>query len=161
MKRINVLTIITLLFSMMFTTFAQEDSPKAVEKLLESGKYTIEITRISPLSMPSKTTASEYKMDFNDNNLTTRLPYMGKMDQMGMGGSRDISISIENQKVDIQTKYNEKKEKHELRFRVKDDNSKSNCDFYIEIFNNGSCMIRMNMIGRDPISYNGEISNIK
>lgn len=161
MKKLYILSILALLFSITFKSYGQEDSPKLVEQTLKSEKYTIDITRISPMAMPSKTTTSEYQLKFDNNTLTTRLPYIGKIDQMGMGNTGDLSINVENQKIEIQTKYNEKKKRHELRFRAKDENSNTNCDFFIEIFNNGSCLIRLNMVGRNPISYNGEISKIK
>ena len=70
MKKLYILSILALLFSITFESYGQEDSPKLVEQTLKSEKYTIDITRISPMAMPSKTTTSEYQLKFDNNTLT-------------------------------------------------------------------------------------------
>ena len=124
---------------MSISLFGQEvDNKKKIDKMLELGFFKIEITKIRPMSLPSRTTRMEFDITMKDHMLTTELPYMGKLDVAPMPG-QEIRVEMENQKVDIQIKYNEKREKHEVRFRAKDDNSHNSVDFYIEIFNNGNC----------------------
>lgn len=153
----------TILLSLLMTVslWGQEvDNKKKIDKMLELGFFEIEITKIRPMSMPSRTTRMEFDITMKNHKLDTELPYMGKLDSAPMPG-QEIRIEIEDQKVDMQVKYNEKREKHEVRFRAKDDNSHSSVDFYIEIFGNGNCVIRLSFIGRDPISYDGELKFIE
>lgn len=134
----------------------QEDYTKKINKMVEMNLWDIEITKIRPMSMPSKLTRQEYEIKLKKDILNVDVPYIGRFDSAPMG-THDISIEIEDQKVDVQKKYNEKKKRHEIRFRAKDDNSNSTCDFYIEIFENGTCLIRLNVMDRDPITYDGEL----
>ena len=156
--------IIALAFALIMSVslFGQEaDNNKAkIDKMLELGFFKIDITKIRPMSLPSRTTRMEFDITMTDHMLTTELPYMGKLDVAPMPG-QEIRVEMENQKVDMQIKYNEKREKHEVRFRAKDDNSHNSVDFYIEIFNNGSCVVRLSFVGRDPISYDGDLKFIE
>lgn len=162
MSKIKIIATIILSFVAM-NLFGQEQSDKnakVIAKLVDKGFLEIEITKIKPMAMRSKTTRYEYDITLKKDAITTELPYIGKSTEPTVG-MRDPMIEMTNQKVDIQKKYNEKKKKHELKFRAKDDNSHSSCDFFIEIFENGLCYIRVNMMGRDPISYEGELKIVE
>lgn len=162
MSKIKIIATIILSFIAM-TLFGQDQSEKnakVIAKLVDAGFLEIEITKIKPMAMPSKTTRYEYDITLKKDAITTELPYIGKSTEPTVG-MRDLMIEMTDQKVDIQKKYNEKKKKHELKFRAKDDNSHSSCDFFIEIFENGLCYIRVSLTGRDPISYEGELKMIE
>lgn len=162
MSKIKIIATIILSFIAM-TLFGQDQSEKnakVIAKLVNAGFLEIEITKIKPMAMPSKTTRYEYDITLKKDAITTELPYIGKSTEPTVG-MRDLMIEMTDQKVDIQKKYNEKKKKHELKFRAKDDNSHSSCDFFIEIFENGLCYIRVSLTGRDPISYEGELKMIE
>ena len=159
----NIRRIATIILSLIVTVslFGQEvDNKKKIDKMLELGYYKIDITKIRPMSLPSRTTMREYDITVKDHKLTTELPSIGKFDSAPMS-SQEIRVEIENQKIDYTTKYNEKKKRHEIRFRAKDDNSHNSVDFFIEIFGNGTCVIRVSFIGRDPISYDGQLQFIE
>lgn len=153
-KRICVLFVS---FLITLSLFGQDANNKLkIDKMLELGYFEIQITKIRPMAMPIRTTRFEFDITMQNHMLTTELPYIGKLDNAPMPGE-EIRVEMDNQKVDMQIKYNEKKEKHEVRFRAKDDNSHNNVDFYIEIFPNGLCSIRLSFVGRDPISYEGDL----
>ncbi len=160
----NIGRIVTILLSLLVVTVSlsgQEiDNKKKIDKMLEMGYYKIDITKIRPMALPSRTTMREYDITVKDHILTTELPYIGKFDSAPMS-PQEIRVEIENQKIDYTTKYNEKKKRHEVRFRAKDDNSHDSVDFFLEIFENGTCVIRVSFIGRDPISYDGELKFIE
>ena len=154
---------ITILLSLIMTAslFGQEiDNKKKIDKMLELGFFEMEITKIRPIGLPGRNTRMEFDITMKDHCLTTELPYIGKLDSAPMPG-QEIRVEMENQKVDMQVKYNEKRERHEVRFRAKDDNSHNSVDFFIEIYGNGSCMIRLSFVGRDPISYDGQLKFVE
>jgi hypothetical protein len=155
--------IITILVSVLVTVslFGQEaDNKKKIDKMLELGFFEMEITKIRPMALPSRNTRMEYDITMKDHCITTELPYIGKLDSAPMPGE-EIRVEMENQKVQMEVKYNEKRERHEVRFRAKDDNSHNSVDFFIEIFKNGSCIIRLSFVGRDPISYDGQLKFVE
>lgn len=162
MSKIKLIATIILSFVAMnlFGQDQNDQNAKLIAKLVDAGSLKIEITKIKPMAMPSKTTRFEYDITLKRDAITTELPYLGKSTQPSVG-MRDLMIEMTDQKVDIQKKYNEKRKKHELKFRAKDDNSHSSCDFFIEIFENGLCYIRVSLTGRDPISYEGELKMVE
>lgn len=158
--------VLRLLFTTVLSLFiihsltAQEIDSKKLEKIINSNTFELEITRIIPMGMKSESSVGEYSLKFEKGVLTTYLPYRGKSTSISYSNVSNLSIEIKKEKVNISKKYNEKKKKYELSFRTKDSNSSSTCDFYIEIFENGQAVIRLSIVGRDPISYNGQLNEI-
>ena len=159
----NMRRILTLVLSIFVTVslFGQEvDNKKKIDKMLELGYFKIDITEIKPMGRPSKTTRFEFDITVKDHMLTTELPYFGKYDTTPMPGQQ-IRVEMDNQKVDLQVKYNEKKKRHDVRFKAKDDNDHQTVDFYIQIYENGSSTVRLSFVNRDPITFEGDFQFVE
>lgn len=165
-----IITLSTLLSSSLSAQNTREERKEAKEKkeasiarqvdsLIQSGTFTIEIDRILPSRGPAKNTNDGYLLKIEDNTLSTYLPYIGQATNLSYSAAANPAIEMNEAPVTIEIKKSQK-DKYTLSFSSKTEESNERCDFTIDIFDNGSSSIYLTIVGRDPISYTGTITEI-
>lgn len=162
--------ILTVSLSLLIALSAQAQSKKEiraakeaataakVDSLITARDLVIEINRISPMSGRSFSSIDGYKLSIIKDSISTYLPYFGKITSPSFVTANDISIDIDEAPVEIEVKA--KDDRTTLSFSCHTKTSHERCQFYIEIMDNGSSTIRLDLTSRDPISYYGQLRDI-
>lgn len=99
---------------------------------------------------------SGYGLDLNGNLLTVSLPYFGRLYSASYGDPSKNSFMFESKDFTV-TKSKNKKGSWIIKINVKDKFNSPN--FILEVFKNGRAYLSVNANDRQPISYDGFISD--
>ena len=141
MKTIRIIFSLLLITAMSMPTLSaqtkkekKELKKQAVEKLVTSGKYKINVNRALPARGRSVTLTSPYSVEIRNDSVISYLPYYGRAYSIPYGGGEGLNFKAPL------TDYKEDK-----------------FDFSIDVFSNGSSTIFVNMQNRQSISFQGEL----
>ena len=147
MKTIRIIFSLLLITAMSMPTLSaqtkkekKELKKQAVEKLVTSGKYKINVNRALPARGRSVTLTSPYSVEIRNDSVISYLPYYG--------------LNFKAPLTDYKLEW-DKKETAKIKFSARSEEDKF--DFSIDVFSNGSSTIFVNMQNRQSISFQGEL----
>lgn len=159
MKTIRIILSLLLMTAISITTLSaqtkkekRELKKQAVEKLITSGKYKIDVNRALPARGRSVMLTSPYSVEIRNDSVISYLPYYGRAYSIPYGGGEGLNFKapITDYQVD-----RDKKGTAKIKFSTQSREDKF--DFTIDVFSNGSSTIFVNMQNRQSISFNGEL----
>ena len=130
----------------------KELKKQAVEKLVTSGKYKINVNRALPARGRSVTLTSPYSVEIRNDSVISYLPYYGRAYSIPYGGGEGLNFKAPL--TDYKLEW-DKKETAKIKFSARSEEDKF--DFSIDVFSNGSSSIFVNMQNRQSISFQGEL----
>ena len=152
MKTIRIIFSLLLITAMSMPTLSaqtkkekKELKKQAVEKLVTSGKYKINVNRALPARGRSVTLTSPYSVEIRNDSVISYLPYYGRAYSIPYGGGEGLNFKAPL------TDYKLAKIKFSAR------SEEDRFDFSIDVFSNGSSSIFVNMQNRQSISFQGEL----
>ena len=122
--------------------------------LVESGSYAISFDRANPARGMSRTLSPDYEMKFENNRITTYLPYFGRAHTAPMDPTK-LAIELTDQEIEVTTEKDPKKG-YSLTFSAKTQTNE-NITFYLKITYSGMATLSINSSTREPISYLGNL----
>ena len=130
----------------------KELKKQAVEKLITSGKYKIDVNRALPARGRSVMPTSPYSVEIRNDSIISHLPYYGRAYSIPYGGGEGLNFKapLTDYKLDW-----DKKGTAKIKFTARSTEDKF--DFDIDIFSNGSSTIFVNMQKRQSINFQGEV----
>ena len=150
MKAIRIIFSLLLIMAISIPTLSaqtkkekKELKKQAVEKLITSGKYKIDVNRALPARGRSVMLTSPYSVEIRNDSIISHLPYYGRAYSIPYGGGEGLNFKapLTDYKLDW-----DKKGTAKIKF-----------DFDIDIFSNGSSTIFVNMQNRQSINFQGEV----
>lgn len=158
MKTIRIIFSLLLITAMSMPTLSaqtkkekKELKKQAVEKLVTSGKYKINVNRALPARGRSVTLTSPYSVEIRNDSVISYLPYYGRAYSIPYGGGEGLNFKAPL----TDYKLWDKKETAKIKFSARSEEDKF--DFNIDVFSNGSSTIFVNMQNRQSISFQGEL----
>ena len=158
MKTIRIIFSLLLITAMSMPTLSaqtkkekKELKKQAVEKLVTSGKYKINVNRALPARGRSVTLTSPYSVEIRNDSVISYLPYYGRAYSIPYGGGEGLNFKAPL--TDYKLEW-DKKETAKIKFSAR---SEERFDFSIDVFSNGSSSIFVNMQNRQSISFQGEL----
>ena len=159
MKTIRIIFFLLLITAMSMPTLSaqtkkekKELKKQAVEKLVTSGKYKINVNRALPARGRSVTLTSPYSVEIRNDSVISYLPYYGRAYSIPYGGGEGLNFKAPL--TDYKLEW-DKKETAKIKFSARSEEDKF--DFSIDVFSNGSSTIFVNMQNRQSISFQGEL----
>lgn len=159
MKAIRIIFSMMLMMAISIPTLSaqtkkekKEQKKQAVEKLVASGKYKIDVNRALPSRGRSVTLTSPYSVEIRNDSVLSYLPYYGRAYSIPYGGGEGLNFKAPISEYQIE--WN-KKGAAKIKFSAR--SSEDKFDFSIDVFSNGSSSIFVNMQNRQSISFNGEL----
>lgn len=130
----------------------KEMKQKAVKELVLSEKYKIDVDRAIPARGRSVSLTSPYSIEIRNDSVISHLPYYGRAYSIPYGGGEGLNFKapISDYKVEW-----DKKGTAQVRFTAR--STEDRFSFNIDIFNNGSSSIFVNMQNRQSISFQGDL----
>lgn len=158
-------------FLLIFQNCASQKSsdPQAVNAMVNAQEFTFYAERANPTnydvinvmnSMPNSTSTrmlnldGGYTIDLKNNTLDVYLPYFGRAFKANYGGDNSYKFSSKDFTVN---KSQNKKGNWIIKIKPNDVNTVS--EIIIEVFKNGKAFTSIQSNDRQPISYDGYISN--
>ena len=158
MKTIRIIFSLLLITAMSMPTLSaqtkkekKELKKQAVEKLVTSGKYKINVNRALPARGRSVTLTSPYSVEIRNDSVISYLPYYGRAYSIPYGGGEGLNFKAPL--TDYKLEW-DKKETAKIKFSARREDK---FDFSIDVFSNGSSTIFVNMQNRQSISFQGEL----
>ena len=159
MKTIRIIFSLLLITAMSMPTLSaqtkkekKELKKQAVEKLVTSGKYKINVNRALPARGRSVTLTSPYSVEIRNDSVISYLPYYGRAYSIPYGGGEGLNFKAPL--TDYKLEWG-KKETAKIKSSARSEEDKF--DFSIDVFSNGSSSIFVNMQNRQSISFQGEL----
>ena len=159
MKAIRIIFSLLLIMAISIPTLSaqtkkekKELKKQAVEKLITSGKYKIDVNRALPARGRSVMLPSPYSLEIRNDSIISHLPYYGRAYSIPYGGGEGLNFKapLTDYKLDW-----DKKGTAKIKFTARSTEDKF--DFDIDIFSNGSSTIFVNMQNRQSINFQGEV----
>lgn len=159
MKAIRIIFSLLLIMAISIPTLSaqtkkekKELKKQAVEKLITSGKYKIDVNRALPARGRSVMLISPYSVEIRNDSIISHLPYYGRAYSIPYGGGEGLNFiaPLTDYKLDW-----DKKGTAKIKFTARSTEDKF--DFDIDIFSNGSSTIFVNMQNRQSINFQGEV----
>ena len=159
MKAIRIIFSLLLIMAISIPTLSaqtkkekKELKKQAVEKLITSGKYKIDVNRALPARGRSVMLTSPYSVEIRNDSIISHLPYYGRAYSIPYGGGEGLNFKapLTDYKLDW-----DKKGTAKIKFTARSTEDKF--DFDIDIFSNGSSTIFVNMQNRQSINFQGEV----
>lgn len=159
MKAIRIIFSLLLIMAISIPTLSaqtkkekKELKKQAVEKLITSGKYKIDVNRALPARGRSVMLISPYSVEIRNDSIISHLPYYGRAYSIPYGGGEGLNFKapLTDYKLDW-----DKKGTAKIKFTARSTEDKF--DFDIDIFSNGSSTIFVNMQNRQSINFQGEV----
>lgn len=150
------------LFLIMFTAEAQKAVSKkeaAVKQLIDSRKFIFVATDVSPMTGKTWYLTSEYDLKILPDTITAYLPYFGRVTSPGfdlINGEGGIKFTATNF---VYTVSEGRKGRKNIEVNIKENIDASKLS--MTVFSNGKANLNIISNGRQPISYNGYIREIK
>ena len=159
MKAIRIIFSLLLIMAISIPTLSaqtkkekKELKKQAVEKLITSGKYKIDVNRALPARGRSVMLTYPYSVEIRNDSIISHLPYYGRAYSIPYGGGEGLNFKapLTDYKLDW-----DKKGTAKIKFTARSTEDKF--DFDIDIFSNGSSTIFVNMQNRQSINFQGEV----
>ncbi len=115
----------------------------AYVRAIEKPNLRLEVSRIIPNGMPSKSCNGEFVLTLKGNVVDTRLPFIGVSHEPHMGGIDEISIVFDDEKVDLQKDF-AKADKGEYVYKFKGGEGYYKWEVKLELYDNGNAYIDCN-----------------
>ena len=115
----------------------------AYVRAIEKPDIRLEVNRIIPSGMPSKSSNGEFSLTLKGNEVDTRLPFIGVSHEPHMGGVDEIAIVFDHEKVDLQKDFS-KAEKGEYCYKFKGGEGFYKWEVKLELYDNGNAYIDCN-----------------
>ena len=150
------------LFSIVSIVKAQKPVNKKeaeVKQLVDSRKFLFIATDVSPMTGNTRYLTSEYDLKILPDTITAYLPYFGRVTSPSIdliNGEGGIKFTATNF---AYTVSDGKKGRKNIEINIKENIDVSKLS--ITIFSNGKANLNIVSNGRQPISYNGYITEIK
>lgn len=125
-----------------------------VKKQLESGRYEIEVDKMSPRRGNTKHLSSDYSLKLRGDSVISYLPYYGRVYSAPYGGSG--SLDFTTLVSDYKLTY-DKKGKATIKFNAKTD--EDTYAFVVNVFENGSASVSVSCMNRQSILFYGELDD--
>lgn len=125
---------------------------QAVEKLITSGKYKIDVNRALPARGRSISLTSLYSLEIRNDSVISYLPYFGRGYSIPYGGGNGLNF-----KAPITGYSLEQDKKGTARIKFSARSPEDKFDFNVSVYSNGSSSIFVNMQNRQSISFSGEL----
>lgn len=163
MKRLVLLSLVMLFLAPGSISAQTRKEEKAARKaaleqqvcnLVESGTFAISFDRANPARGMSRTLSPDYEMKFENNRVTTYLPYFGRAHTAPMDPTK-LAIELSDQEVVIK-KEKDPKKGYSLTFSATTQTNE-NITFYLKITYSGMVSLSINSSTREPISYLGNL----
>ncbi len=163
MKRLVLLSLVMLFLapgSMAAQTRKEEKAAREAAReqqvcdLVESGTFAISFDRANPARGMSRTLSPDYEMKFENNRVTTYLPYFGRAYTAPMDPTK-LAIELTDQEVSVE-KEKDPKKGYSLTFSAKTQTNE-NITFYLKITYSGMVTLSINSSARESISYLGDL----
>jgi len=103
--------------------------------------------------------SNSFKMQ--GDTISASLPYFGERQFGSNYGSNEGGIKFDDKPMSQEISYNTKKQRVEMRFKIKQERDNEIFDIMIYIFPNHSTQIYVNSTERSPISYSGKIKSLE
>jgi len=103
--------------------------------------------------------ANSFKM--KGDTISAYLPYFGERQFGGNYGSNEGGIRFDDKPISKEISYNSKKQRVEMRFKIRQERDNELYNILVFIFPNHSTSIYVNSSERTPISYDGEIKTLE
>jgi len=162
MKKLRLFLLIGMvLFSGGQFLFAQskqekrEQKEKEVKELIDKSRFTIDVDRALPMGGKSLNLTSPYSLELRGDSVISYLPYFGRAYSVPYGGGEGLRFT--ETVSDYSLSY-DKKGTAKIQFRARTD--EDNYTFNVEVFKNGSSVIRVAPVNRQSITYYGELSPV-
>lgn len=123
--------------------------------LVESGTFVVSFDRANPARGMSRTLSPDYEMKFDNNRVSTYLPYFGRSYTAPMDPTK-LAIELIDQEVDVKTEKDTKKG-YSLTFSAKTQTNE-NITFYLKITYSGMATLSINSSTREPLSFLGNLN---
>lgn len=130
----------------------KEKQIAAVKELVESRNYKINVNRALPMSGSSITLTSDFNLRVKNDSVFSYLPYYGRAYSIPYGGGKGLNFEapLKNYKMKI-----DRKGRMNICFETQ--NSEDHFKFIINVYENGSTNIDVNMQNRQSISFYGDL----
>lgn len=155
-QRIFILLLITAAGSSTLSAQSRREKKElrkqAVEKLIESGKYKIEVDKAFPARGRSVSLTSPYSIEIRNDSVFSYLPYYGRAYSIPYGGGEGLNFKAPL--ADYKPEWN-KKGTAVIQFTAR--SPEDRFDFKVDVFDNGSSSIYVNMQNRQAIHFLGEL----
>lgn len=158
MKTLKSILICFVLCSFLLSCGAAMQSAQERDELteaIEQADFILNITEITPLGFPSRTSSGEFSLRLKGNVVNTRLPFIGRSDLMAFSDD-DISIVFENEKVKLKKDLS-KVSRGEYIYEFKGGKGLDKWTVRLQLYNNGRAYVKcMSESGR-TMDYVAEI----
>jgi hypothetical protein len=160
-EKIYILCTVAALFLYGCATSQQRAEQKAltqqmVTEAVAKRQWHIDITTMNTLRYGTRTVAADFFLELRGDTLRSYLPYLGQAHRaplMGVSQGLNFEAPLLN--------YQEKAAKHDCRQIDLDVKTQEDQYHYtIEVFTTGKASIRVNSIHRDPISFDGDLTDL-
>ena len=142
-------------------SFAQKDAKTKksekkewVKKQIESGRYEIEVDKVTPARGNTKHLSSDYSVKLKGDTVISYLPYFGRVYSAPYGGSGGLDFTAPV--TDYKLAY-DKKGTATIKFDAK--TSEDTYAFVIQVFENGSASVSVSSMNRQNILFHGELDD--
>lgn len=160
MKAIRIILSLLLMTAISISTLSaqtkkekREQKRQAVEQLIKSGTYKIDVNRAIPARGRSVSLTSPYSVEVRNDSVLSYLPYFGRAYNIPYGGGQGLNFKAPL--TDYRLEW-DKKGTARIKFSARSPEDKY--EFTISVYNNGSSSIFVNMQNRQSISFNGELN---
>ena len=153
---VSLLAVVIIGFTPLFAQNKKEIKEKriaAVKERVESRNYEIEVNRALPMGAPSITLTYDYSLKIKNDSVYSYLPYYGRAYSIPYGGGKGLNFRAPLKKYEMKI---DRKGRINIRFETQ--NSEDHFKFIINIYDNGSANIDVNMQNRQSISYYGDLN---
>lgn len=162
MKQVSLLLLVFCLIAwtpLFSQTRAEKKAAKEalIKNKIESGNFTIEISKIFPQKHQERRIYGGYYVRFNDGDrFSSSLPYIGNTNS-AVFGTQDLSVSTHEQKVNIQKGYDASGGYYFYTFTFINESITTKWQCSIVIYTDGAARVLLENNGRDSISYTGDL----
>ena len=141
----------------MTSCAALKTSPETILEIthkVENKDFTVGVSSANPLRMRPVYLTSEFEIRIKNDSAFAFLPYYG-VAHTAPFDSNESGIKFTEPMIDYVVKSNKKLNGWDIYFKVK--SKTTQYKVLLNIFNNGSSTVTVNLQERDMISFNGEI----
>ena len=162
MQRLLFWVLAALILSSCGTSYQENRQRRAAEKAaeraaiiqaIEDCNFILEVTQIIPQRFPSRHSQGEYQLRLEGDVVTTRLPFIGVSYEPTYGGTDEISIVFEKEKVQLIKNFSNVPTKGEYIFQFAGGKGKTPWMVTLSVFESGSASIYCAASGGRNMSY--------
>lgn len=134
----------------------KEQKKEAVNRLLASKNYTIDVDMALPMRGRSVPLTSSYSLTVRNDSVISYLPYYGRAYSIPYGGGEGLNFRAPLTAYEMNT---DKKGRAVINFSAR--TLEDFYEFSAMVYSNGAASINVSMQNRQSISFNGELDTEK